>query len=701
MKTMTTKTMIGVQRKTAVKSRQDEDDEDRPRKSATRSSRDDDDDDRQSRKPAAKSQSKKYDDDDDRRSTTRKKKKKKQKNQGNGLMIGLIGGRRRCWFCLWWAAWSPQLGIPGRRRNEVASVTPPPSSNSYTPQGESNPSPQATSRPKPSTRPTKPDAQSQPSGNLNTTPNTTPTTQKEELSKELTEKTRRATTYIFTHVDILEVGSKKHLGTIEGSGSGFLMHTVGDTSYIITNHHVVSPLPKEEKDKDGSRQIRPPGPGRPPAMPGPPIPRPPPAIRPPHNPLAPHNPNRPQIGGPTLAEAKVSVKVMFNRGTNEEQFIDAEVVAWDEDADLAALRIKGARNLPAPLELADETSLIETMNVNIFGFPGGVKNIYIGTGKVSQLRRDEKTNELVDVQINGQINPGNSGGPVVDNSGRLVGIAVSYVPGKNLGFAIPTVHLTHMLRGSIRAGIMGSVKQQGNAMVAHADVWRFDRKNRINGKTSIEVPLDANKARTSAPNEYHIMAMLTDPMHKIGSATLHYGVSPPNSLKMGPQGWTQLPNAQNVPLKLEDQFATVDLKLPQGIQSYAFQFSYMNGDNQLVFTEPFYPANNYANNNLKSIADFQGGNSSEASAPLFVEGIRPKNVHGFNRPSFDNTGRSGGEFSGLEGSRQFPLMDNPFFLPTRPGNRGRFPRVATRGTGLGARGKIKTQSSSARRAGTR
>jgi S1-C subfamily serine protease len=196
----------------------------------------------------------------------------------------------------------------------------------------------------------------------------------------------------------------------------------------------------------------------------------PPGFRPPPNPFAPNNPNRPQVGGPVIAEAKVSVKVMFNRGTNEEQFIDAEVVAWDEDADLAALRIKGARNLPPALELADETTLNETMPVNIFGFPGGVKDIYIGTGKVSQLRRDATTNELVDVQINGQINPGNSGGPVVDNAGRLVGIAVSYVPGKNLGFAIPTVHLTHMLRGSIRAGVIGSLRQQGNAMIAHADV---------------------------------------------------------------------------------------------------------------------------------------------------------------------------------------------------------------------------------------
>src|SRR5947199_10790353 len=72
---------------------------------------------------------------------------------------------------------------------------------------------------------------------------------------------------------------------------------------------------------------------------------------------------------------------------------------------------------------------------------------YISRGVLSESKRDNTVdyteyNGLV--QTDGAINPGNSGGPVIDLSGRLVGISSAKmaftpegVPTQGLGFAIP------------------------------------------------------------------------------------------------------------------------------------------------------------------------------------------------------------------------------------------------------------------------
>ncbi len=44
-------------------------------------------------------------------------------------------------------------------------------------------------------------------------------------------------------------------------------------------------------------------------------------------------------------------------------------------------------------------------------------------------------------QFDNQINPGNSGGPVLDESGRVVGVAVETMPGAALNRAIPVSQL--------------------------------------------------------------------------------------------------------------------------------------------------------------------------------------------------------------------------------------------------------------------
>jgi S1-C subfamily serine protease len=266
-----------------------------------------------------------------------------------------------------------------------------------------------------------------------------------DLDKVLLDKTSRATALV--RVD---------LGNQASSGSGFLVKSSGDTGYIITNFHVIAmerdepqPAPNQGgKGKGGPKGFE--GKEKFPFKKGP--------------------GGAFGKGGPFGAPAKeikarVRVTVVLNSGTPEEQSLAAEIVSVDEESDLAALRVTGARNLPEAIDVNHEAAVAETLPVYIFGFPAnkipakpGNPIITVGKGTIAGLRRDPN-NELTDVHINGEINPGNSGGPVVDTKGRLVGIAVATVPGKQIGFVIPAGELNQMFKGRLSMGAVLQIRQ--------------------------------------------------------------------------------------------------------------------------------------------------------------------------------------------------------------------------------------------------
>jgi hypothetical protein len=97
--------------------------------------------------------------------------------------------------------------------------------------------------------------------------------------------------------------------------------------------------------------------------------------------------------------------------------------------------------------------------------------VTITKGVISSLRYDEH-GQLKLVQIDAEINPGNSGGPVVDEKGRLVGVAVSkLVKARTVGFAIPLKQLDEMLKGKLAAPTFDTlwvVKDQAEVTVEAA-----------------------------------------------------------------------------------------------------------------------------------------------------------------------------------------------------------------------------------------
>ncbi|HEX7379090.1 MAG TPA: S1C family serine protease [Pirellulales bacterium] len=144
-----------------------------------------------------------------------------------------------------------------------------------------------------------------------------------------------------------------------------------------------------------------------------------------------------------------TVAVVIDSGEPTTQTVPARLLGVDRRADLAALRIE-AKNLPAPLSLADSNQLRETQVVYAIGFPLGKRlgeNITITKSSVSSLRKEN--GRLKEVQLDGGVHRGNSGGPVVDDQGRVIGLAVSAVSGTTIGFAIPAEHVAGFLAGRL------------------------------------------------------------------------------------------------------------------------------------------------------------------------------------------------------------------------------------------------------------
>lgn len=113
------------------------------------------------------------------------------------------------------------------------------------------------------------------------------------------------------------------------------------------------------------------------------------------------------------------------------------VLGRDSQVDIAVVRIS-ARNLPAaPLGDSDR---LEVGQVAIaIGNPLGLERT-VTRGVVSAVNRDPQGVPIAAglIQTDAAINPGNSGGPLLDSSGRVIGINTAILVGTTgLGFAVP------------------------------------------------------------------------------------------------------------------------------------------------------------------------------------------------------------------------------------------------------------------------
>jgi len=181
------------------------------------------------------------------------------------------------------------------------------------------------------------------------------------------------------------VSISEETATVQGSGSGFV---IAEEGYILTNNHVVAAAAEE---------------------------------------------------GGTLT-------VAFDNGDE----VEAEIVGRSPSYDIAVLQVRGVEGLQ-PVEFGTSENVVVGDSVVAIGSPLGLEAT-VTSGIVSAVGRPVTAGGSGDlsfinaIQTDAAINPGNSGGPLVDSSGRVIGInsaiassgAVEGTAGSvGLGFAIP------------------------------------------------------------------------------------------------------------------------------------------------------------------------------------------------------------------------------------------------------------------------
>lgn len=115
----------------------------------------------------------------------------------------------------------------------------------------------------------------------------------------------------------------------------------------------------------------------------------------------------------------------------------AKVIGTDSRLDLALLKIEAKEPLPV-LELGDSDRIRVGDWVIAIGNPFGLSQT-VTAGIVSAKDRVIGAGPFDDfIQTDASINPGNSGGPLLDTSGKVVGINTAiHAAGQGIGFAVP------------------------------------------------------------------------------------------------------------------------------------------------------------------------------------------------------------------------------------------------------------------------
>jgi S1-C subfamily serine protease len=176
------------------------------------------------------------------------------------------------------------------------------------------------------------------------------------------------------------------------------------------------------------------------------------------------------IGDPTLAKAEA---------------LGARVIYQDSTVDLALLKMIDSPTTLRALTLGEIGEVQIAEDIHIIGHPHGNFWSY-STGVVSQIRdgytwsyKDGSNHAAKVLQLQTAINPGNSGGPVVDDSGKILGLVAMSEEGQNLNYAIAADVIKRFL----------STGMQMNTRGAQAPSSSLPPQQLLSGKLSDALPV--------------------------------------------------------------------------------------------------------------------------------------------------------------------------------------------------------------------
>lgn len=141
-----------------------------------------------------------------------------------------------------------------------------------------------------------------------------------------------------------------------------------------------------------------------------------------------------------VSDENATYTALLSDGSKKE----AKIFYIDPNDDIAIIKIDGSDYTPVSIGDSDKVQLGQS--VLAIGNALGEFENSVSTGIISGLKRTIRATastgqsaELRNViQTDAAINPGNSGGPLLDFSGRAIGVSVAMVVGsQNIAFAIP------------------------------------------------------------------------------------------------------------------------------------------------------------------------------------------------------------------------------------------------------------------------
>lgn len=189
--------------------------------------------------------------------------------------------------------------------------------------------------------------------------------------------------------------------------------------------------------------------------------------------------------------------------TNDGKKYDAKVIARDPVNDIAVLKVEGGK-LPY-LELGDSDNLEVGQTVIAIGNALAEFRNTVSVGVVSGLARSVMAGdgsgqmEQLEgvIQTDAAINPGNSGGPLLNSSGKVIGVNVAMASGsENIGFSLPI----NMVKSVVK-----SVKEQGKIVRPYLGVRYVLINTSIKEKNNLSVDYGALVMRGDTKEELAVM----------------------------------------------------------------------------------------------------------------------------------------------------------------------------------------------------
>ncbi len=137
----------------------------------------------------------------------------------------------------------------------------------------------------------------------------------------------------------------------------------------------------------------------------------------------------------------------------------ARVVGTDPDTDLAVIQVTAPREQLTVVPFGESDRLVVGQKVLAIGNPFGLTRT-LSTGVISGLQRPirARNGRQIEgaIQTDASINPGNSGGPLLDSSGRMIGINSQILAPSGgsvgVGFAVPVSIAKRVVPQLIQSG---------------------------------------------------------------------------------------------------------------------------------------------------------------------------------------------------------------------------------------------------------